>query len=98
MSENPGIFDLDEAEEYLSATGHLDRALEKFCPAKHNDYYTVRRTWLINCANMVKWNNGNWGPDYIVGNCRGQSLDMPGAFQSRWDPTQTFAMVVREWP
>ena len=95
---NPGIFDPKQAEGYLQQCGLLDRARAEHCPAAHNDPGEVWGNYAINIANMVKWNGGKWGPDWTHISCRGQTLDMPGAYQSVWHPNGKQTMLVTEWP
>jgi hypothetical protein len=97
MSENPGIFELAEAEEYLTSIGQLKRVKAAHCPAEHNDPVLVWQTYAINMANAYKYQKlkGDW----YEPSCRGQWLDMPGAHQVVWQPDRSNqSMQIHEWP
>jgi hypothetical protein len=56
------------------------------------------RNFKLSAANMVAWNKGKWGPDYLNLDARGGSVTWPGGSASIWSPHKKGKILnVHQW-
>ena len=57
------------------------------------------RLYKLSAANMVAWNCGSWGPQYVESmDVRGNSISVPGGDTAIWNPDGSGTMHISEWP